>query len=350
VTVTPVERVAIADSEEYVGRVESTSTVDLRARVSGFLERRTFEEGGDVTAGELLYLIEQEPYQAAVDSAEAAVVQTQAALRNAEAYLERLNAVKDAGGASKADLDTAQGAVQETRALLNQRRAQLVQAQLNLGYTEIRAPISGRIGRTAIHVGNLVGPGSGILATIVQLDPMWVTFPVSERDYLRMQERIGLAWSGSASIGQFVPTIRLVDGSIFPQPGRIDFQDNRIDEETGTIVLRATFPNPRLLLRPGQFVTVIQRRRETVDRLVIPQAAVQRDQVGPFVMVIDESNRTQIRRIQLGDAFAAKWIVTEGLKEGDLVISAGLQKVTEGAVVNPTRAQVDDQEGASGAE
>ncbi|MEJ2078551.1 MAG: efflux RND transporter periplasmic adaptor subunit [Acidobacteriota bacterium] len=334
VTVTPVEKMAIAESDEYVGRTESVSTVDLRARVTGYLVKRTFDEGADVRKGQLLYVIEQEPYQAAVEAAEAAVAQTEATLENARKYLGRLNTVKDAGGASKANLDSSEGTVLETRALLKQRQAQLVQAKLNLGYTEIRAPISGRIGRTAIHVGNLVGPDSGVLATIVRLDPMWVTFPISERDYLALQEELGAGLNGRRAIPQLVPTIRLVDGSVFPHPGRIDFQDNRVDEATGTILLRATFPNPRLLLRPGQFVTVIQSRREKVDRLLIPQAAVQRDQVGPFVMVVNQQKKAEMRRVQLGDVSGTKWIVMEGLNEGESVISDGLQKVTAGAEVD----------------
>lgn len=351
VTVTPVEKVAVAESDEYVGRTESVSTVDLRARVTGYLVKREFEEGADVRKDQLLYLIEQEPYQAAVDAAEAAVSQTEATLENARKYLDRLNTVKDAGGASKANLDASQGTVLETKALLQQRRAQLVQAKLNLGYTEIRAPTSGRIGRTAIHVGNLVGPDSGVLATIVRLDPMWVTFPISERDYLALQERLGAGLNGRRSIPQLVPTIRLVDGSVFPHPGRIDFQDNRVDEATGTILLRATFPNPRLLLRPGQFVTVIQSRRDKVERLLIPQAAVQRDQVGPFVFVVDREKKAESRRIQVGDVSGTKWIVTDGLKEGELVISNGLQKVTAGAEVNPQPAPAAEEgEGASGAQ
>lgn len=351
VTVTPVERIAVAESEEYVGRAESISTVDLRARVTGFLERRVFEEGGDVREGELLYLIEQAPYQAAVDAADAAAAQTEAMLQNAERYLERLNAVKDAGGASKANLDAAEGTVLETRALLDQRRAQLKQAKLNLDYTEIRSPINGRIGRTAIHVGNLVGPDSGVLATIVKLDPMWVTFPISERDYLKLQGGISAGKSGSQSVPQLIPTIRLVDGSIFPYRGRIDFQDNRVDEGTGTIVLRATFPNPHLLLRPGQFVTVIQSRRDTMERLVIPQTAIQRDQVGPFVMVVNQDKKAEARRIHLGDVSGTRWIVTEGIKEGELVISEGLQKVIEGAEVSASPAlAADGGEGASGAQ
>mgnify|MGYP001041383041 CR=1 FL=1 len=336
VTVTPVRKVAIADTSEYVGRTESVSYVDLRARVTGFLVRRAFEEGSDVREGDLLYVIEQEPYQAAVDVAEAAAARTEATLQNAEKYLDRLNTVKDSGGASRANLDAAEGTVRETRALLKERRAQLAQAKLNLGYTEIRAPISGRIGRTAIHVGNLVGPDSGVLATIVRLDPMWVSFPISERDYLQLQEKVAAGRQSGQAIPQLVPTIRLVDGSMFPHKGQIDFQDNRVDKATGTIMLRARFPNPHLLLRPGQFVTVVQTERGRSDRLVIPQAAVQRDQVGPFALVVDRDRKAELRRIQLAGEFGTDWIVTGGLNEAELVISGGIQKVTPGQPVNPS--------------
>ncbi len=338
VTVTPVRRAAIADSREYVGRTESVSYVDLRARVTGFLVRRAFEEGSDVREGDLLYVIEQEPYQAAVDVAEAAVARTEATLQNAEKYLDRLNAVKDSGGASKANLDAAEGAVLEARALLQERRAQLVQAKLNLEYTEVRAPISGRIGRTNIHVGNLVGPESGVLATIISLDPMWVSFPISERDYLELQEKVAAGRQGGRAISQLVPTIRLVDGSMFAYKGRIDFQDNRVDKATGTIMIRASFPNPRLLLRPGQFVTVVQTESGRSDRLVIRQSAVQRDQVGPFVLVVGSDRKAELRRIQVAGEFGTDWIVSGGLNEGELVISDGLQKVTPGQPVNPSAA------------
>ncbi|NWG13066.1 MAG: efflux RND transporter periplasmic adaptor subunit [Acidobacteria bacterium] len=349
VTVTPVKKAAVADSTEYVGRTESVSYVDLRARVTGFLIRRTFEEGSDVKEGDLLYVIEQEPYQAAVEVAEAAVARTEATLQNAEKYLERLLAVQDSGGASKANLDAAEGAVLEARALLKERRAQLVQARLNLGYTEIRAPISGRIGRTAIHVGNLVGPESGVLATIIRLDPMWVSFPISERDYLQLREKAAAGRGSGRAIPDLVPTIRLVDGSMFPYKGRIDFQDNRVDRATGTIMLRASFPNPRLLLRPGQFVTVIQTGRGTNERLLVPQAAVQRDQVGPFVLVVNRDKTAELRRIQLAGEFGTDFIVTGGLNEAEPVISGGIQKVTPGQPVNPSAsARTPGEEGKAG--
>jgi membrane fusion protein, multidrug efflux system len=338
VTVTAVRSAAISDSTEYVGRTESVSYVDLRARVSGFLTRRSFEEGSNVREGDLLYVIEQEPYQAAVDIAEASVAQTEATLENAEKYLERLNSVKDSGGASHVNIDAAQRTVLETRALLQERRARLVQAKLNLAYTEAQAPSSGRIGRTAIHVGNLVGPDSGVLATLMKLDPMWVSFPISERDYLALQEGVSAGRSSGQGIPSLIPSLRLVDGSAFPHQGRIDFQDIRVDRGTGTIMLRATFPNPRLLLRPGQFVTVIQTERSTRSRLVVPQAAVQRDQVGAFVMTVDAQNLAVMRRISLGEESGIEWIVLQGLQEGELVISDGLQKVTPGQPVRPVQA------------
>ncbi|HXK59927.1 MAG TPA: efflux RND transporter periplasmic adaptor subunit [Acidobacteriota bacterium] len=345
VTVTTVTRAAVSDSTEYVGRTEPVEIVELRARVTGFLTRRVFEEGSDVKEGDLLYVIEQEPYRAAVEMAEAAVAQTEAALENAQKFLERLNSVSEKGGASKASLDAARSNVLEATALLKERRARLTQARLDLSYTEIRAPISGRIGRTSVHVGNLVGPETGVLATIVKLDPIWVSFPISERDYLRLQEKVAAGRKGGLTIPELVPTIRLVDGALFPHKGRIDFQDNQVDRGTGTIMLRATFPNPRLLLRPGQFVTVIQTERRSTDRLLVPQAAVQNDQVGPYVFVVDEEQKAQIRRIEVGGEYGTDLIVMNGLTEGDRVISGGIQKVIPGNKVNPVAALPDEQGG-----
>ena len=351
VTVTPVEKATIADSTEYIGRTESVSLVDLRARVIGFLTQRNFEEGSDVKEGDLLYVIEQGPYQAAVDAAEGAVAEAEAVLQNAEKYLKRIDAVRGSGAASKADIEAAERTALVTGAILNQRRAQLTQARLNLAYTEIRAPISGRIGRTAVHVGNLVGPESGVLATIVKLDPMWVSFPISERDYLELQEKAAAGQEGGRVPVHAVPTIRLVDGSTYPHEGKLDFQDNRMDRATGTLMVRATFPNPQLLLRPGQFVTVIQTEGQSTENLVIPQAAVQRDQVGPFVLLVNQEKKAEVRRIKLGEEFGTKWIVSTGLGEGELVISDGIQKVTPGSPVNPSPASgADGNEVHAGAE
>ncbi len=350
VTLTQVKKVAVSNSTEYVGRTESVSYVDLRARVTGFLKKQTFEEGADVKEGDPLYLIEQEPYQAAVEIAEASVAQTEATLENAQKFLERLNTVKDTGGTSKANVEAAEGKVLETRGLLQERRARLVEAQLDLSYTEIRAPISGRIGRTAVHVGNLVGPDSGVLATVIRLDPMWVSFPISERDYLNLQQTVAAGRRGGQGISQLIPTIRLVDGSTFGYKGRIDFQDNRVDRTTGTIMLRATFPNPQLLLRPGQFVTVVQTERSSTYRLLVPQAAVQSDQVGPFVFTVDGDKKAQIRRIKVGNEFGTDLIVTDGLSEGESVISEGIQKVAPGSRVNPVAALPQGEGGPAGAQ
>ncbi len=350
VTLTPVKKVAVSDSTEYVGRTESTSFVDLRARVTGFLKKQLFVEGADVKEGELLYVIEQEPYQAAVEVAEASVAQTEATLENAQKYLDRLNTVKDTGGTSKANVEAAEGKVAETKGLLQERRARLVQAKLDLGYTEIRASISGRIGRTAVYVGNLVGPESSVLATIVRLDPMWVSFPISERDYLKLEEKAAAGPRGGQGISQLVPTIRLVDGSTFGYKGRIDFQDNRVDRATGTITLRATFPNPQLLLRPGQFVTVVQTERNSTYRLLIPQAAIQSDQVGPFVFTVDNEKKAQVRRIKTGNEVGTDLIVTNGLSEGESVISEGIQKVTPGGRVRPVSALPESEGGPARAQ
>jgi membrane fusion protein (multidrug efflux system) len=334
----------VAERSEYIGRTEAVSFVDLRARVSGFLTSRNFQEGADVKTGDLLYVIEQEPYRIAVDIAAAAVAQTEANLENSERFLERLRSVEATGGASQANLDSARKSVVETRALLEERRARLAQAQLNLDYTEIRAPMSGRIGRTAYHAGNLVGPESGVLASIIQLDPIWVSFPVSERVYLELQRR---AASSNGRQPAMVPTLRLADGSVYGSRGRLDFQELRMSPDTGTILLRAVFPNPALLLRPGQFVTVIKTEQVATPRILVPQAAVQRYQVGPFVLTVDGESKAVVRRIVLGEEVDGSWTVMEGIEAGEWVISEGLQKVTPGS---PVKAAPANPEGAAGAE
>ncbi len=346
VQVVPVVEEQVADRAEYIGRTEAVAYVDLRARVSGFLTARLFEEGSTVREGQLLYVIEQEPYRIAVDIAAASLAQTEATLGNAEKYLARLKAVEDKGGTSQAALEAAEKTVLETRALLEERRARLEQARLDLSYTEIRAPITGRIGRTHVHVGNLVGPESGTLASIIQLHPIWVTFPVSEREFLTLHQN-GQDGVRTANLD---PTLRLVDGSAYPHEGRLDFEDHRIDPETGTIQLRAVFPNPAFLLRPGQFVVLEQRNKHRTARMVVPQSAIQRDQIGPFVLVVDPAQKAAVRRVTLGEEVGTKWTVLDGLQPGEQVIVDGLQRVTPGSAVNPVTGPAEQQEGASGAQ
>lgn len=333
VTVHTVQEQPINPATEYVGRIEAIQVVDLRARVEGFIERVAFREGAEVNAGELLFSIEQAPYQARRDEAQAKVDAAQAARRSAHQYLQRLQAVKS-GGVSAFDLEAAQSNAQQTEARLQEATAALAMAQLNLDYTTIRAPIKGRIGRTAFSRGNLVGPGSGAMARIVQTDPIRVVYAMNEADLLKLRA----ADNGAAASDwkqRLVSELRLASNQIYPLTGRFDFIDNQMDPSTGTIAVRAVFENPDGLLVPGQFATVLIRRDEARKMPVIPQSAVMADRDGRYVFVVDDQNSAQLRRITTGATIQTQWAVQSGLSAGEVIVVQGVQKVTPGQAVTP---------------
>lgn len=333
VTVHSVLEQPINPATEYVGRIEAIQVVDLRARVEGFIERVAFREGAEVNAGELLFSIEQAPYQARRDEAQAKVDAAQAAWRSTHQYLQRLQTVKS-GGVSAFDLEAAQSNAQQTEARLQEATAALAMAQLNLDYTTIRAPIKGRIGRTAFSRGNLVGPGSGAMARIVQTDPIRVVYAMNEADLLKLRA----ADNGAAASDwkqRLVSELRLANNQIYPLTGRFDFIDNQMDPSTGTIAVRAVFDNPDGLLVPGQFATVMIRRDEARKMPVIPQSAVMADRDGRYVFVVDDQNRAQLRRITTGATIQTQWAVQSGLSAGEVIVVQGVQKVTPGQAVTP---------------
>ncbi len=348
VTVTPVVQQEITKTHEQVGRIAALKTVNLVARVQGYLEKRNFKEGDGVRKGDVLFVIEQAPYQIEVKAAQANVTEAKATLQNAESYLQRLKMVRQ-GGVSQMDLDKANSDFLRAQAQLSNAQAALDQAKLNLSYTEIRSPIDGRIGRVSVSIGNLVSPDSGTLATIVQIDPVYVLFTVSEADVLTEIQR--QVERGESTI--FIPRIQLANGTIYPFEGTQDFISHIVDERTGTVTIRAIFPNPstkelpgtqtnvphsRRLLMPGQFVKVLVRRSDVKAGLVIPQAAIQEDQSGKYALVVDTENRVQKRSVIVGDRVGVNWVIKQGLQAGELVISEGAQKVRPGIIVQTTMA------------
>jgi membrane fusion protein (multidrug efflux system) len=331
VTVIRVAEQDINPQTEYVGHVEAVQTADLQARVSGFLEQIQFKEGSDVQAGELLYLVEPAPYRMKVAVNRARVTRAEAVAREAEQRLQRIENV-GIGGIPITELETAKATAQKAQADLQEAQALLALAEIDLGYTQISAPISGRIGGTSLSRGNLVGPSSGTLARIVQLDPIRVLFSISENEIQPLQAAQQDALSSSPA-GIMRPRLKLADGSLLENLGRIDFVDNRVDPTTGTVAVRALFDNPSGLLLPGQYVRLVVSRARESRLPVVPQAAVLEDREGRYLLLVDGQNQVELRRITTGAAVGPFWAVASGLAAGEQVIVEGLQKVRPGQTV-----------------
>jgi len=330
----------VTPSAQFVGRAVAIQTVDLRARVTGFLEqgsssnpRALFVEGQDVKKGDLLFVIEQPPFQAQVAAAKAQVAEAEASLAEANATLQRVQEAVPSGAVSKQELDQATAAAQESQAQVLAAKAQLEIAEINLGYTEVRAPIDGKIGLTAFAFGNLVGPDSGVLATIVSQDPIYVTFQVSAAVIAEVQDEASGALPPPDA---FVVRAELPDGTMYAQPGNLDFLNNRVDQTTDTLTVRAAFANPERRLVDGQYVTVTVETAAPKTALVVPQPAVQTDQAGSYVLVVGSDNKVEQRQVTLGTNHGTGVVVRSGLKEGEKVIVRGIQKVRPGIVVAAT--------------
>jgi membrane fusion protein (multidrug efflux system) len=330
VGVRPAAMKGVSQAFEFVGHIKATDKVDVRARIEGFLEKVAFHEGQDVKAGDLLYQLEQPPFQAQVNTAKANVAQLEAQHRNAELTLGRAQYLIKTVAGQQSNVDSALASERALAAQIDGARAQLQTAEINLGYTEIRSPISGRIGRTAYTLGNLVNPASGVLATIVSQDPIYVLFPVSVRDLEIIREARRNEEGGLAKIEI---RVRLSNGKEYPQRGVWNLTDPQVDQQTDTLIMRAIVPNPERQLVDGQFATAVIRERREAPRLLVPQAALQVDQSGYYVLVVDDQHKVQQRRIQTGPNQDTDVVITSGLREGENVIVDGIQKVRPGQVV-----------------
>jgi len=305
--------------------------VDLRARIEGFLEQVKFREGSDVRAGDLLYVIEKAPYQAKVDADTATMTQATATFTKARQYLERVRTVRS-GGVSETDIDDAVAEELRARGELEEAKANLKRSRLDLEYTMVRAPITGRIGRTAFTRGNLVNPASGPLARIVQIDPIRVVYSISENDLVA----INMAFKDAAS-GQkhpmLTPRIKLPGDRVLKTAGQIDFVDNTVDPGTGTIAVWALFDNPDGTLLPGQYVTVLVVRSQPELMTVVPQSAILEDHDGRYVLVVNDQNQVVMRRVKTGPVIGINWAIKSGLAVNERVIVQGIQKVRPGQTV-----------------
>jgi membrane fusion protein, multidrug efflux system len=335
------EKQPITETSEFVGRIAAINRVALVARVTAFLEQQNFAEGAEVKRGDLLYVLEQPPFQADLQAKQAAVQQAQAQLANATLAYQRADQLLKTPAGSQATVDAAKANMLSDAAQVLSAQAQDKQSEINLGYTEIRAPIDGKIGRTAVTVGNVVTPSSGTLTTIVSQDPMYVVFPVPFRTALELRRR----YADRGGMNAVVIRLRLPDGRLYDQTGRLDFFDNTVSPTTDTLILRGVIPNPLLTkstmngavreLVAGEFVTVLLQGAEPVELLAVPRAAVLSDQRGDYVFTVGAGNKVQESRITMGQSTPEVATVLTGLQEGEMVIVDGVQKVHPGEIVAP---------------
>jgi membrane fusion protein (multidrug efflux system) len=310
--------------------------------VTAFLEKRMFNEGAEVRKGDELYRLERGPFEADLAAKKAQVAQLAAMLENARLTADRARILLSGPAGQQSTYDAALANQRSLEAQVMAAQAQVQASQINLDYTDIRSPIDGKIGRTAVTEGNVVSPGLGVLTTIVSQDPMYVVFPVSVRQGLELRER----YAPRGGLNAVVIKLRLPDGRLYDQTGKLDFVDNTIAQSTDTVTVRGGIPNstvhdpstaggPVRELTDGEFVTVLLEGVQRVEMLAIPRAAVLSDQQGDYVFVVGPDNKAEQRRIQLGQSPSTTAAVISGLSSGDKVIVEGLQRVRPGQPVSP---------------
>lgn len=341
VTVASPERRDVTQTIDFTGNTAAIRSAELVARVPGFLEKMLFEDGQEVDEDQLLFVIEQAPYLAAVDQAEADLMKAQAELSQAKVTTDRLQRAAKTGAVSKQQLDEATAKEEVAQGQIRAASAQLQQASINLGYTEIRAPFAGQIGRRLVDPGNYVGAGGSAttLATLQQLQPIYAYFNADEPSVLRVKdmqrEKGGPDYRESP-----VPVyLGLQDEEGYPHEGKVDFVASGIDPSTGTLQVRAVFPNDELILLPGMFVRLRVPIGTNDGALLVPQLALGTSQEGRYVLVVDDEGKVEQRTVKLGSRQGEMQVVTDGLTSDDMVVVNGIQRARPGAKVTPVRQQ-----------
>src|SRR5712671_3825759 len=345
VGVVTVERRPMTESYDFNGRIQAINSVNIVARVTAFLEKQHFVEGSDVKKGDLLYSLEKPPFQAAVDVQKAAVTQAEAQLENDNIALSRAQQLVEKNAGSQMAADNALATQRTAAAQLKSAQAQLETSQINLDYTEIRSPIDGRIGRTSVTIGNVVAPTSGTLTTVVSQDPMYVVFPIPTRRALELREK----YADKGGFDALKIRVRLPDGRIYGETGKLDFANNMIAQDTDTLLLRGTISNPVLgsetaggvrlrELVTDEFVTVLLESLQPQQVIAVPRAAILADQLGTFLYVVDEHNVARQRRVRLGQSTPETASIVDGLTEGERIVVEGIQRVRPNSPVAPAPA------------
>lgn len=324
---------------ESAGRVEAKYSVDIVARINGWLEKSYFKEGDKVKKGQLLFLIEPDQYQNLVNTAAANVRQAQATLINAEKELTRAKELVKNDYVSKSYYDQALATRDTSKAALDAAKVQLADAKLNLSYTKIVSPVDGKIGKIIITEGNLVNTQTGPIARVVSNSPIYVLFNLKSSEFLKFKKQ-----GSSKDFSNMEVRLQLADGTMYDEVGKIEYVGNEVDQTTGTIDLRATFQNENELLVPGDFVSVVIKSIEPREALTVPQSAALNDAQGYYVWTVDADNKTVRKNIQVSQEINKNWIVESGLEITDNIVAKGVQSIRmPGQVVKPTPLETEDK-------
>lgn len=320
---------------DFIGFAESSHPVEIRARVEGYLDEIAYNEGKQVKEGDLLFQLDPSPYVARVEQAKGQVAREHSILENAKLTVNRLKPLYEQKAASKKDLDNATASLLSAEANLQTAQAQLDDANLNLGYTTIRSPITGYADRSRFREGALINPGANsLLTTVSVMDPIWVYFTVSENQILYAEKQRQNKTLNMPEDHKFEAQVVLSDGSIYKHKGTLDFSSPTYDQTTGTLLARAVFPNPEAELRPGQFLRVKLYGAERPNAIAVPQRAILQKKGGLFVYLIDKDNKVVAQDVTVDDWSADSQIITNGLKPGDKIVVDGVNKVRPGSQVH----------------
>ena len=322
---------------ELPGRTEASRIAQVRARAAGIVQRRLFNEGSDVKAGQPLFRLDDAPYRATLAAAQAALARAEANLMQTRAQAERYKPLAEANAVSQQEYVAAQAAFKQSEADVASAKAAVQTAQINLGYTAVAAPISGRIGRALVTEGALVGQGEATqLAVVQQIDPLYVNFTQSADEVLRLRAAIASGrYQSAGGAGAVAVSIVMEDGSVYPLRGRLLFSDLSVDPATGQIALRAEVPNPKGALLPGLYVRVRLEQARLPSAILLPQQAVQRGSAGDTVLVVGADGKVAVRPVKVSQGQDRQWVVLDGLAAGEQVVVDGLQKVRPNATVKP---------------
>lgn len=345
VTVQTVEPKDVPVTTVFVAQTQSSQAVNIQARVSGFLNKRVYTEGARVKAGQVLFEMDKRPFQAQVDGAAAALQRNEAALEVASANLARTKPLVELNALSQRDLDDARGQYEQAAAAVAQSKAQLESVQLDLSYATITSPVDGVSSFSAVADGTYLDAMNSQLTTVSVLSPMWINFSLSENDMerIRREEKAGRLRPPKGH--RFTVEVELVDGTIFPHTGKINFADPSYNPETGTFLIRAVVDNPEGVLRPNQYVRTRLVGATRPNAILVPQRAVQQSAKGHFVWIVTDSGKAEIRPVDVGDWHGDSWFINEGLASGDRVVVDGTLRLSPGAAVKVKESA--DTKGAS---